>query len=192
MHMTFDPSNVLISGQRFFLQHLVVIGHSWATWPLVDPSCPLHDLWPHHCTILRSGVLPTKFGFHTAFLCNLTTGWPWDQHTGMLVSGLTPADPCMTFHPIIALHFSRGFFPPNLVAIKGIPIKQLNLWMTFHLWWGLKPCGPIPYPNAKFQLHTSEQDKAHSRTHILSHILITYRLGYFSSTDHSNLNFLKV
>ena len=30
---------------------------------------------------------------------------------------MTPADPCMTFDPISALHVSQGFFIPNLVGI---------------------------------------------------------------------------
>ena len=29
---------------------------------------PLHDLWPQKCIIFQSGVLPTKFGGHWAFL----------------------------------------------------------------------------------------------------------------------------
>ena len=57
-------------GQRAFLSNLT-------------PGWPLHDLWPKHCTTLRSRVLPTKVGSDRAFLSNLTPGWPlhdlWPQ-----------------------------------------------------------------------------------------------------------------
>ena len=74
--MTFDPSNALHSGQGFFPPNVVAIGHCWANWPLLDPSWPLHDLWPQQCITLWSEILPTKFGGHRAFLSNLTPGWP--------------------------------------------------------------------------------------------------------------------
>ena len=74
--MTFDPSNALRSGQGFFLPNLVAIGHCWASWPLLDPSRPLHDLQPQQCITLWSGVLPTKFGDHRALLSKLTPTWP--------------------------------------------------------------------------------------------------------------------
>ena len=70
------PSNVLCSGQGFFLANLVAIGHCLANWPLFDPSWPLHDLWPQQCVTLWSDILTTKFGGHRAFLSNLTPGWP--------------------------------------------------------------------------------------------------------------------
>ena len=69
--------------QGFFLPYLVVKEHSWAIWSLLALADPLYDLWPKHCTSLQSGVLPTKFGSHRAFLNNLTPCWPlydlWPQ-----------------------------------------------------------------------------------------------------------------
>ena len=99
--------------------------------------------------MLLSGVLPTKFGSHKAFLSS------------------------MTFDPINALCFGQAFFLPNLVAIEhlkaiwplvnpgwplhdlwpqqcitlwsGAPpkfgsprafLRQLDRWITFDLWWG--------------------------------------------------------
>ena len=75
-YMTFHPSNALRSGQRFFPPNLVTIGHCLANWPLLDPTWPLHDLWPQQCIMLWSGVLPTKFGGHRALLSKLTPTWP--------------------------------------------------------------------------------------------------------------------
>ena len=96
-HMTFDPSNVLLLGQGFFLPNLVTVGHSWVFWPLVDPGWPLHDLRPQHCTTLWSGVLPTKFGGHRSFLNNLMPSWPrlthhdlWPYQCTTLRSGVLP------------------------------------------------------------------------------------------------------
>ena len=63
-----NPSNALHSGQEFFLSNLVDIGHYLAIWPLVDPGLPQRDFWPQQCITLWSGVLPTKFGSHKAFL----------------------------------------------------------------------------------------------------------------------------
>ena len=62
--MTFDSSSEIGSGQGFFTPNLVAIGHCCANWPLLDPSWPLHDLWPQQCIMLWSAVLPTKFGGH--------------------------------------------------------------------------------------------------------------------------------
>ena len=128
---------------------LCSIGYIW--WPyaflsnclLVDPSWPLHDLWPHRCIALWSGVLSAKFGGHRAFLRNVTSGWPqltpaWPLTPAIsytLISGssyqiwwqynisnkfdhwLTLADPCMTSDPSNALRSGQGFSPPNLVAV---------------------------------------------------------------------------
>ena len=52
----------------FFLLNLIATVHFWAIWPLVDSCWALHDCWPHQCITLQSGVLPTKFGGHRAFL----------------------------------------------------------------------------------------------------------------------------
>ena len=86
---------------------------SKSIWPVVDPSWPLHDLWPQQCITLWSRVLPTKFGGLRAFLSNLTSGWPC----------LTPAWPLTP-----AMHYTsgQGFFLPNLVAI-GHFLSNLTL-----------------------------------------------------------------
>ena len=75
--MTFDPINALHFGQGFLLANLVAIGHSWAIWPLLDSSWPLHDLWPQECITLQSGILPTKF-----------TIWLLDGHFQKLTTNL--------------------------------------------------------------------------------------------------------
>ena len=126
-----------------FLPNLVATGHFWRIWPLVDPDWPLHHLWPQQWVTLWSGLLPTKFGGYTAFLSNLTSGWPWqtpawpltpEMHYALVRDSshkiwwpkgiakqidpyLTPADPYTTFDPSSALRFGQGFFPPKLVAI---------------------------------------------------------------------------
>ena len=74
--MIFDPSNALNFGQGFFSPNLVAIWHCQANWPLLDPSWPLHDLWPKQCIMLWSGVLPTKFGGHRPLSSKFTPTWP--------------------------------------------------------------------------------------------------------------------
>ena len=118
--MTFDPSNALHSGQGFFPPNLVAIGHCYANWPLLDPSWPLHDLWPHQCFMLWSEILSIKFGGHKAFLSNLTPGWP--------PAWLTPDNPYMTFDPSNALCFGQGFYSPNLVAIGHFQVRLTPGW----------------------------------------------------------------
>ena len=75
---TFDPSNVLHSGQGFLLPNVVAIRYFLvAIWPLVDTGWPLHDLRSQQFNMLWSGTLPT-IGSHRVFLSNLTSdpGWP--------------------------------------------------------------------------------------------------------------------
>ena len=125
--MTFDPSNALRIGQGFFPPNLVVIGHFWAVWPLVDPGWPMHDLWPQQCITPWLGLLPIKFGSHWVFL------------------------------------------------------RQLDLWMTFDLWWGhfqnmllsLRGLFPIPMPNFS-PISRSMTKRIAGHTHILH---------YFSNID---------
>ena len=71
--MTFDPRIALHFGQRFVIPILDV--HR-AFLSNLTPGLPLHGLWPHECTTLRSGILPTKFGGHRVFLKQLGFGWP--------------------------------------------------------------------------------------------------------------------
>ena len=48
--MTFDPSNVVRSGEEFFLPNLVATWHSREIWLLVDRAgWHLHDLWSQEC-----------------------------------------------------------------------------------------------------------------------------------------------
>ena len=106
----------IFGGHRAFLRNLTS-GWPWLTraWPLtlaihyalvmgpshqiwwpqgivkqLDPSWPLHDLWPQQCITLWSVILPTKFGGHRAFLSNLTPGWP-------LMTPAWPLTPAMHF-----------------------------------------------------------------------------------------------
>ena len=102
--MTFDPTNAIHSGQGFFPPNLVAIGHSWTIWPLVDPGWPLHDLRPQQCITLWSGVLPTKFGNHRAFLRQIDLWMTFDLCSGhlenMLLSLGGPAPiPMPSFSP---------------------------------------------------------------------------------------------
>ena len=163
--MTFDSSNALRSGHGFFPPNLVAIGHCWANWPLLDPSWPLHDLWPQQCIMFWSGILLTKFGGHRALLSNLTPGWPrmtpaWPLTPAMhyaLVRGsshkiwwpkdiarqidpyLTPADLYMTFDPNNAVRSGQGFFPPNLVAIGHLLSNLTPTWPQLTPIWPLTP-----------------------------------------------------
>ena len=97
--MTFDPINVLHCGQGLFRPNLVVTGHSWANWPLVD-LCMNLDPWPHKCITLWSRVLMTEFGSLRTFLDKLTSGWPMPD-----------------LWPTNVLHFGQGFLWLNLTYI---------------------------------------------------------------------------
>ena len=79
---------------RALLPNLVVIGHSWAIWPLAYPSWPLHDHWPHKCTLRWSRVFPIEFGGHGGFWAI----WPL----------VDPVDPYMTFDPGMHCTSVRG------------------------------------------------------------------------------------
>ena len=169
--MTFDPSNVLHFGQGFFLSYLVARGHFYAIWPLVDPGWSLHVLWPQQCIILWSGVVPTKFGSHNSFLSNLTSGSGWPH---WLLHDLWPQQCILLWWGIVPTKFGshRAF------------LRQLDLWMTFDLWWGhcknmLSNLGPTPYPIPSFSSVPQGMTKRITR-HTYIH---TYRLDYFSSKD---------
>ena len=190
--MTFDPSNVLFLGQRFFLPNLIAIGHSWEIWHLVDVGWPLR---PHQCSTLRSGVLPIKFGNHRTFPCNLTRCWPrltpaWHLNKALHYSSfighswaiwplLTLVDPCMT--PEMHYSLVRDSFYTKFVGNRAF-LKQLDLWMTFDLWWGrfenmlLNLVGPSPTPMPS-SAPSSKHDETHSRTHLHTY-LHTHRLRY--------------
>ena len=72
--------------------------------PLVDPSWPLQDRWPHQCITFWSGVFSTNIW------------WPQGISKDFDL-WLTLADPCMTVDLSNALRSGQRFFPPNLVAI---------------------------------------------------------------------------
>ena len=122
---------------------LVTFGHLsnlTSGWPQLTP----HNLWSQQCINFQSGVLPTKFGSHRAFLSNLTLGWPqltpaWPSTLSLhytLVNGvlptillpynipkqfdpwLTPADPCMTFDPHHCTSLWSRVLPTYLVATQ--------------------------------------------------------------------------
>ena len=79
---------------------------NWLTpaWPLTQAM--------HYALVKGSS---SKFGGLRAFLSN----WPL----------VAPADPCMTFDHINALHVGQEFFLPNLAATYGIP-EQFDSWLT--------------------------------------------------------------
>ena len=82
----------------------------------------LLDLWLHQCAMLYSGLLPTKSCGHMAFLSNLTSGWPRLTHAWPL----TPSN---------ALHSDQGVLPTKFGGRRAF-LRQIDLWMTFNLWWG--------------------------------------------------------
>ena len=131
--MTFDPRNVLRSVQGYLLPYLVAIGNSWAIWPVVEPSWPLHDIWPHQCTTLRSGVLPTKLGCHRVFLSNLIPidpTWPlhdlWPHHC-------TTLWPLYDLRPKEYIIFRSEVLPIKFGSQRAF-LKQFDFQMTFDLW----------------------------------------------------------
>ena len=126
--MTFDPGNALHFGLVFFLPNLVAIGHFQAIWPLVDPGWTWHDLWPHQCISLWSGVLSTKFGGHRAFLSNLTSGWPghdlWPQQCITLWSGVLSTK--FGGHRALSSNLTSGW--PNWPQHDLWPQQCITLW----------------------------------------------------------------
>ena len=79
----------------YFRQHMNIIFWQWVT------------LW--------SGVLPTKFGGYTAFLSNLTSGWPW-------LTRAWPLTPAM--HYALVRDSSYQFWWPLGIS------KQFDPWLT--------------------------------------------------------------
>ena len=139
-------------------------------------------------------VLPTKFGSHRVFLSNLTSSWPrlmsaWQLTLAMrytFVRGfschiwwsygiskqfypwLTPGDPYMTFDPQQCITPWSGVLPAKFGSYRAF-LRQLNIWMTFDLWWGrfVKLLSTLPPCQLSGQyLSTSEHDETHSRTYI--------------------------
>ena len=88
------PAKELHFDQGFFLPNLVVhwshnISKQFDLWLTLADPCMTFD--PQQCIMLRSGVLPTKFGGHRALLSKLTPTWPlhdlWPQQCITLWSG---------------------------------------------------------------------------------------------------------
>ena len=77
----------------------------------------------------------------------MTPAWPLTQQCTTLWSGLLPTK-----------FGSHRVFP-----------RQLDLWMTFDLWWGHFENMPIPNPHAKYQPHTSKHGETHSLEHLQLH-----------------------
>ena len=90
-YMTLDPSNALYSSLGYFPPNLVAIGHFQANWPLEGPGWPLHDLWPHQCITLWSGILPKKI-------------WGTNVISKQFDLWLTPADPSRPLTP--SMHYT--------------------------------------------------------------------------------------
>ena len=139
--MTFDPSKALHSGQGFFPPNLVAIGHCWANWPLLDPSWPLHDLWPQQCTKLWSGVLPTKFGGHGALLSKLTPAWPQLTPTWLLTqqcitpwSGILPIKFGDHWVQDIGHHIQMCQFTSSRLSEQSHFISQANVCHSLITW----------------------------------------------------------
>ena len=91
-------SNTFIRGSSY--QIWWPYGISKQFWPLVDPDWPLHELWPQQYITLWSGVLPTKFDGHRAFLSNLTPGWPQMTSAWHLIPAVHYALVRGSFHQI--------------------------------------------------------------------------------------------
>ena len=150
---------------------VLIIIRSKTIWPLNDLGLPMHDRWPNQYSTLQSGALPIKFGCHRALLNSLTLGssvhevWPhqrtlWSRFFPYEIwlpwgffwaiwPQLTPANPCMTFDP--GIHFTLVGVLPTKFGGQRASLKQLDLWMTFDLWWGSfenmpTKSGPSPTP----------------------------------------------
>ena len=101
--VTFDPPMhfTLVSGSSDLWCPQIILGKLTSVWPQMTPEWP----FPHHYIMLWSGVLPTKFGSHRAFLSNLTFGGPQ----------MTPAWPLT---PAMCDTLVKGtFFQPNFEVI---------------------------------------------------------------------------
>ena len=144
-----------------FLANLLYFFCCKSIWPVVDPSWPLHDLWPQQCITLWSRVLPTKFGGLRAFLSNLTSGWPWltptwpltppmhytqvrgSSYQSLVVIGhswaiwslVDPGWPLRDLRPQQCITLWSGVLPTKFGSHRAF-LRQIDLWMTFDLWSG--------------------------------------------------------
>ena len=142
--MTFDSSNALHFGQRFFQICLAIgVGHFWAIWPMGDPDDPCMTFDP--INMLHSGqkfCWPIWWPKHIPKLGRLTSEWSltFDGITSKTCKTCSSTSraypyPCTKFQylrrstaigghtdsndlwPNTALHLDQGFFLPNLVAM---------------------------------------------------------------------------
>ena len=166
-HMTFDPSNISPSGHGSFLPNLVAIGHSFVIWPLLTPFDPCMTFDPSNALLFSQGFfLPNllAIGHSWAIWPVVDPGWPlydiWPQQ-------------CITL-------WVRGSFYqiwwPWGISKATWPLDDLWPLEGSRRKYALKPRGPAPYPNAKFQLHTSKYGEMHCRIYILynTHTYHTY------------------
>ena len=119
-------------GRRVFLKQFDL----WLT-----PDWLLHDL----CMTLWSRILLTNFDCLRAFLSNLALGWPY-------MTPKWPLTPKMHYTPVRSSSH-RNWWPYGIPkAISPLddlwPLRGSLRKYAFELRW------PVPYPYAKFQLHT--------------------------------------
>ena len=161
--MTFDRSNILISGQGFFLQNLVVIGHSWATWPWLTPAVSCTTFIPIIALHFGQGFsLPNLVAMqHSYSIWHLVdNGWPLHDlrlhHCTTLQSGV--------------LHTKFGGHKAFL--------KQLWSLDGFDLWWGrfenmlsiLVDISPTPIPSfSSIPQSTTKRIAVHTYLHAYLH-----------------------
>ena len=127
---------------RAFVRNLI---YGWPSWPL-------HDLRLQQCITLWTGILPTKFGSHRAFLHNLTSGWPW----------LTPEWPLT---PV--MHYTLEWSSCNQIWYPQDIFKAI--WSLYDPWPLVgslqkvdhNPLASGPYCPSKFWCHVSKHHRMH-------------------------------
>ena len=163
-------------------------------WPPSDP----HDLWPHHCTTLRSGVRLTKYGGHRVIWPLVDPNWPlYDlqiQQCITLWSGVLPiwwskwhswaiwpvVEPLHDLWPKHYITLPSGLLPAKF----GVQGAFLHLWMTFDLGWACKICSQTSWARPLTLSKVSAQYlKARRNVVVLLTYIQTDRLGYFSSIE---------
>ena len=140
-----------------------------------------------HCTLVWSAVLPTNEQFDVWLTPNdpcLTFDLSNALHFGqgfflpnLLAIGISQAvwpliDPCWPLNdlqPSNALGSSDQIWWQYGISKADWHLDDLWPLMGSLRKYAFKPCGPVPYPHAKFQLDTSKHDKIHRWTYILIH-----------------------
>ena len=105
-------------------------------------------------------------------------------HSWTISPCLNPVDPCMTFNPSNALHFTVRGSSYEIGGHRAF-LKQLDLWMTFDPWSAPYPMpsfSSIPQSTTKpIAVHTPPPTHTHTPLH-------TYRLCYFSIIDVTHIH----